>query len=118
MRRALQITAWTVGSVLLLIVVLAAAVLIGGNTARGRALIEQSTFRLTDGHVRLAGLSGSFPGAIDLEQLRLSDARGVWLTAEGISLRWSPVALLARHVNVEQFAAGATRHRAPARERA
>ncbi len=103
MRRALQITAWTVGSVLLLVVVLAAAVLIGGNTARGRALIEQATFRLTDGHVRLAGLYGSFPGAIDLEQLRLSDARGVWLTADGISLRWSPVAVLARHVNVSSL---------------
>ena len=106
MRRALQITAWTVGSVLLLVVVLAAAVLIGGNTARGRALIEQATFGLTDGHVRLAGLSGSFPGAIDLEQLRLSDARGVWLTAEGISLRWSPVSLLSELTHCSSVEAG------------
>lgn len=100
MRRALRITAWTLGSVLLLVVGLAAAVLVAGNTARGRALIEHETDRLTDGHVRLSGLSGSFPSAIELEQLQLSDERGVWLTADRISLRWSPLALLARHVNV------------------
>jgi translocation and assembly module TamB len=103
MRRALRITAWTVGSVLLLVVGLAAAVLVAGNTARGRALIEQATARLTDGHVRLAGLSGSFPAAIDLEQLQLSDERGVWLTAYRVSLRWSPVALLRRHLKVESL---------------
>lgn len=103
MRRALRITAWTVGSVLLLVVGLAAAVLVAGNTARGRALIEQATARLTDGHVRLAGLSGSFPAAIDLEQLQLSDERGVWLTADRVSLRWSPLALLRRHLKVESL---------------
>ncbi|MGB9330513.1 MAG: translocation/assembly module TamB domain-containing protein [Steroidobacteraceae bacterium] len=103
MRRHLRITAWTVGSMLVLVVILATAVLVAGNTVRGRALIEEATARLTDGHVRLAGLSGSFPAAIDLEQLQLADAQGVWLTANRISLRWSPLALLARHVNVESL---------------
>ena len=103
MRRALRITAWTVGALLLLGVALAAAVLIAGNTARGRALLEQATARATDGHVRLAGLAGSFPTAVDLGQLQLSDARGLWLTAEHISLRWSPFALLTRHVKVESL---------------
>ena len=103
MRRALRITAWTFGAVLLLVVALAAAVLIAGNTARGRSLLEQATARLTDGHVRFAGLAGSFPAAIELGQLQLSDARGVWLTAERISLRWSPFALLTRQVQVESL---------------
>lgn len=103
MRRALRIGAWTVGSLLLLVVLLIAAVLVAGNTARGRTLIEQATTRLTHSHVRLAGLSGSFPAAITFEQLQLSDAHGVWLTAERGSLRWSPLALLARHVEVESL---------------
>jgi translocation and assembly module TamB len=103
MRRAVRITAWTVGALLLLVVALSAAVLIAGNTARGRALLEQATARATHGHVRLAELAGSFPTAIDLGQLQLSDTRGVWLTAEHISLRWSPLALLTRHVNVESL---------------
>jgi translocation and assembly module TamB len=103
MRRALRIIAWTAGSVLLFVVGLVAVVLIAGNTVRGRALIEQQSARLTHGHVRLTALSGSFPAAIDLEQLQLADERGVWLTANRISLRWSPLALLRRHVQVESL---------------
>jgi translocation and assembly module TamB len=100
MRRAVRIAIWTCGSVLLLTLLLAAAILIAGNTQRGRALLERETARLTDGRVQLAGLSGSFPSALELEQLQLSDAHGIWLTAQGISLKWSPLALIARHVNV------------------
>src|SRR5215475_10197867 len=103
MPRALRITAWTLGSVLLVILVLVAGVLVAGNTSGGRALIERAGARLSDGHLRLSGLSGSFPAAIDLGQLQLSDEHGVWLTAEGISLRWSPLALLARHLKVQRL---------------
>ena len=103
MRRALKISAWTLGSLLLLLALLLAAVLIAGNTARGRLLIEHMTARLSDGHVRLTGLAGAFPAVIELEQLQLRDAQGVWLTAEHISLHWSPLALLARHVDIESL---------------
>ena len=103
MRRALKISAWTLGSLLLPLALLLAAVLIAGNTARGRLLIEHMTARLSDGHVRLTGLAGSFPAVIELEQLQLRDAQGVWLTAEHISLHWSPLALLARHVDIESL---------------
>jgi translocation and assembly module TamB len=103
MRRAWRISAWTLGSVMTLIVALVAAVLVAGNTVGGRALIERSIARFSDGHVRLSGLSGSFPAAINLGQLQLADERGAWLTAERISLRWSPLALLTRHVKVERL---------------
>src|SRR5215469_1669954 len=103
MRRALRVGAWTLGVVLTLVIALIAAVLIAGNTAGGRALIERTATRLSDGRLRLSGLSGSFPAAIDLAQLQLSDARGVWLTAERVSLRWSPLALLARHLKVQRL---------------
>src|SRR5215469_15740881 len=103
MRRALRIIAWTLGSVLMVIGVLVAGVLVAGNTSGGRALIERASVRLSDGHLRLSGLSGNFPAAIDLKQLQLADEHGVWLTAEGISLRWSPLALLARHLKVQQL---------------
>src|SRR5215472_16091021 len=103
MRRAWRIGAWTLGSLLTVLVALVAAVLIAGNTAAGRALIERSIARFSDGHVRLSGLAGSFPAAIDLDQLQLSDERGVWLIAERVSLRWSPLALLVRHVNIERL---------------
>ena len=101
MRRALKITAWTAVSLAALIVLLVVALLIVGNTDSGRALIVRVTAQLTQGHVQLAGIHGSFPAALDLDRLELSDDDGVWLFAEHISLRWSPSALLARHVKVD-----------------
>ena len=106
MRRALKISAWTLGTLVLLLVVFAGAVLMVGNTRGGRALIERLTARFTDGQVQLSGLSGSFPAALDLTRLQLSDRRGVWLVAERISLRWSPAALLSRHVLVDSLNVG------------
>ncbi len=106
MRRAPKILAWTCGSLALLVVVLVSALLIIGNTNSGRALIVRTTSRLTDGHVRLAGIGGSFPAALDLDRLQLSDDQGVWLVAEHIQLRWSPLALLGRDVQVDTLHVG------------
>jgi translocation and assembly module TamB len=106
MRRALKISAWALGSLLLLVVLLVIAVLVTGNTESGRALIVRQTNRLTDGHVQLSGIGGSFPEALDLDRLQLSDDRGVWLFANHISLRWSPWALLSRDVRVDTLHVG------------
>ena len=103
MRRALKTSAWTLGSLLLLSVLLLCAVLLAGNTDAGRRLIERVTARLTDGHVQVSQLGGPFPAALDLGRLQLSDERGVWLIAEHISLRWTPSALLARHIQLESL---------------
>ena len=106
MRRLLKISAWAVGSLLVLIVVLFCALLVIGNTESGRALIIRTTASLTDGHVQLAGINGSFPAALDLDKLQLSDDQGVWLDAEHISLRWSPMALLGGHIQVNSLHVG------------
>ncbi len=103
MRRALKISAWTLGGLLLLVVVLVGAVLVAGNTDSGRRLIERLTARLTGGHVQLSHLAGPFPAALDLGRLELSDAEGVWLVAENISLRWSPQALFAHHIQIDSL---------------
>jgi translocation and assembly module TamB len=106
MRRGLRITSWIVGSVLLSVVALVGALLIAGNTSGGRIWLEHVTARVTSGHVRISGLAGSFPTAIDLQQLQLSDAHGTWLTAQRVALHWSPLALLARHITVENLIVG------------
>jgi translocation and assembly module TamB len=103
MRRGWRISAWALGAALTVIVLFIAGVLFAGNTAGGRVLLERATARLSGGHVRLSGLAGTFPAAIDLGQLQLSDEQGVWLTAQHVSLRWSPLALLVRHVNVQRL---------------
>jgi len=78
MRRGVKIAAWTTGGLLTLIVLAAGALLIIGNTDWGRALVVRMTPQLTQGHVQLAGIHGSFPAALDLDRLMLSDADGVW----------------------------------------
>jgi translocation and assembly module TamB len=103
MRRAARIAAWTFGSMLLLVVLLVLATLVAGNTAGGRRLIEQGAARYSGGKLLLTGLAGTFPQAIRLGQLQLRDASGVWLTAQGVSLHWSPLALLARDVKIDQL---------------
>jgi translocation and assembly module TamB len=101
MRRRWKISAWALGGVALLLLTLGAVVYIAGNTDSGRGMIERLTKRLTAGHVMLSGLAGSFPRQMTLAHLELRDDRGVWLTAERITLRWSPLALLTRRVQVE-----------------
>ena len=103
MRRPVRIAVWTLGSTLVVLALLVVSILIVANTTGGRALIERGIASFSGGRVRLAGLSGNFPQTIGLAQLELSDADGVWLTAQSLSLRWSPLALLARHVKVDEL---------------
>src|ERR1700733_2767850 len=107
MRRKLKIIGAVLGGLLLLILAVGGALVIIGNTGNGRAMIERVTSRLTDGHVRLSGLAGSFPAQLTLEKLQLSDDRGVWLTAERVSLRWTPSALLLHRLQIDSLHAAA-----------
>jgi translocation and assembly module TamB len=105
MRRALKISAWAIAGLALTALFLSGAVFIAGNTGSGRAMIERLTARLTSGHVSLTGLSGSFPRRLFLERLQISDDRGVWLTAEKVSLEWSPAAMLAHRLQIDALRA-------------
>jgi translocation and assembly module TamB len=101
--RPLKIALWTGAGLLATLVLLIGVALIVPNTEGGRAYIVRKLSEVTDGKVRLAGLHGSFPAALDLDRLELRDSQGLWLWADHISLRWSPGALLARHVNVDSL---------------
>jgi translocation and assembly module TamB len=103
MRRSLKITAWALGALTLLLLLLIAAVLVLGNTAAGRVQIEKLTARLTSGHVQLSGLAGSFPNHVTLEQLQLSDTAGVWLTAKRLELDWTPLAYLEDRLQIDRL---------------
>ncbi|MFZ0550452.1 MAG: translocation/assembly module TamB domain-containing protein [Steroidobacteraceae bacterium] len=103
MPRWQRITAWSLGGLLFLIVLGIATMVVVGNTAGGRRLLETETARLTSGRVRITGFGGSFPADIEIASLQLSDPKGVWLTVNGISLHWSPLALLAGNMHVESL---------------
>jgi translocation and assembly module TamB len=103
MRRSLKITAWSFSALALLLLLLIGTVWIAGNTAAGRVQIEKLTARLTKGQVRLSGLAGSFPSHLTVEQLQLSDAAGVWLTAKRIELDWTPLAYLQDRLQIDRL---------------
>lgn len=103
MRRSLRISAWILGSLAALMVLVIVAVLVAGNTGAGRTMIARLTYRLTGGDVQLTGLGGSFPADLTLDRLELVDRGGVWLTAEHIALRWSPSALLERRIRADRL---------------
>jgi translocation and assembly module TamB len=109
-KRAVWVGALLIG----LMVILGGSVWIGGNTDAGRALIERLTHRLTGGYVTLTGLRGDFPTRLTLQRLTLTDRHGVWLTAESVSVDWSPSALIGRRIQIDRLqAARVSMPRAP-----
>jgi translocation and assembly module TamB len=96
-------------------IVLCAALLVLGNTDRGRRLIEHSTERLSGGQVSLQGLAGRFPDQLRLARLQLRDPQGLWLEADELQLNWSPLPLIRRQARVALLqAARVAMERAPA----
>lgn len=105
MHRALRILARALLAVCMGVVALLGAIWLAGNTAAGRGWIADLTHRLSGGTVKLTGLAGSFPESLTLDSLELEDDAGVWLTADHIAARWSPLALLSRRIVVGELEA-------------
>jgi len=108
-RRWRNVSAWTAAVLVLLVLGLVGALWIGGNTAPGRRLIERLTSQLTGGTVTLVGLAGDFPAHLTLAHLTLTDRQGVWLSADHVSVDWSPLELLERRIRVERLQAALIR---------
>ncbi|HEY2682591.1 MAG TPA: translocation/assembly module TamB domain-containing protein [Steroidobacteraceae bacterium] len=105
MRRPLKITLWSLASVASLLLISIGVLILAGNTDAGRRSIEKLTSRLTDGLVRLQGLNGSFPSHLTVDHLELTDARGVWLTADRIVLDWSPLRYFSTGLSIDNMQA-------------
>ena len=96
MRRPLKILAWTLATLVAIPLVLIALLFAALNTAPGQREATTLLNRTLAGTATLAGLSGTFPNHLRLAHLTLHDPAGPWLTATGIALDWSPLALLHR----------------------
>src|SRR3954471_8210832 len=99
--RPSKIGLWIGAGLLGVLLLLVGTVLIISNTEGGRAYLVRKLSEVTDGKVRLVGIHGTFPAALDLDRLELRDSQGLWLWADHLSLRWSPGALIGRHVDVD-----------------
>lgn len=103
--RALRIAGWTAGGLLALLLVLFGLLQTGFGQRQLAAAI--SDIASSPGQtVRLEGLSGFVPGAMDVARLELADDAGTWLTAEQVTLDWSPLALLRGTLRVKLLRAG------------
>jgi len=103
--RLRNIVLWVAGILVLLPVCLVALILIVANTGPGRSLIQSQVKSLTGGMVVLNGLSGRFPDALRLSHAEINDAKGPWLTLDGVTLIWSPTALLGGVASIDLLTA-------------
>jgi translocation and assembly module TamB len=106
MRPAAKILAWVAGALIALVIVLAGLAALALHTDDGRRLIEAAIRRASGNDVSVAGLSGNLPGDVRVGRLELNDRRGPWLTAEDLTLQWSPWRLLHRDLSVALLRAG------------
>jgi translocation and assembly module TamB len=103
MRRGVKIGLWSVAGIVVTLLILVGGLLIYGNTDSGRSAIERLTSRLTGGTVKLLGLRGSFPSHLELDDLQLTDTRGVWLEAKRIRVDWSPLKYFSSGLSVDNL---------------
>jgi translocation and assembly module TamB len=101
-----------VGGAAVALVVLVALVLVGArlavNTGMGRAEVA----RLLDGlplgpvgRLHVEGVAGDPLSDLKLARLQIVDAKGPWLDAHGLELRWRPGALFGRRFHATAFTA-------------
>lgn len=92
-------------AVLLLLLVIAAFVRIWAMTPMGRSFAEAriEALDIRGQSVEIDGLSGDLLGRFEIGKLTVSDEEGVWLTADDVSVKWSPLSLLSRHADVEKI---------------
>lgn len=106
-----------VGFALLGLVVLAGVLVLGLNTAPGRRIIANSLGGYTTAsglNIKVGRIEGSLYGAMVLTDVRVSDPKGVFLTAPRIAVDWRPFAYLSNHIDVRSAqAALVTMQRSP-----
>jgi translocation and assembly module TamB len=103
--RVFRILAGLVIAILLLAVLVVGGAFVALNTGAGRALVMDKVNHYAPGGVQISGLGGHFPADLKLAKLTIADKDGIWLTGDGLELRWLPAALLARTVHVTSLTA-------------
>ena len=89
----------------LISLVLLAALAIGGtfialNTSPGRAFATQEINHVAGPNLTITGLAGHFPADLKLASVTLSDSNGIYATGQNLELRWHPLALLHRDLEI------------------
>lgn len=102
-RRAIYIGLGVLAACLLILIVIRwlAATEIGHNIAE-RRIEAMSPLGQS---IQIDGLRGDLLGKFTADSITLSDAAGVWAKAENVTLRWTPLSLLNRKLNIDDLLA-------------
>ena len=104
MRRMSKWLLRAIGLVLIILVGILALL----QTGPGKRLLaaQLSSFLSTpSAGIEIAGIEGWIPLDMRVAHLRLSDRDGTWLEADGITVNWSPSALIGGRILIEEIAA-------------
>ena len=80
-------------------------ILVAANIGPGRRLIASKIGSVSGGMVQLSGIGGRFPDALHVGHIEIHDARGAWLTLDGVQLDWSPLALIGKTASIQSLTA-------------
>lgn len=78
---------------------------VAANTEPGRHAIEQVVSWVSDGRIKIDGLSGRFPDSLRARQIAFGDQAGTWLTIAQARLDWSPARLIDGDLQIATLAA-------------
>src|SRR3954469_14148480 len=96
---------WRIFRFLLKLMLVAIALVAGAGafltlTGKGRDVLAglASSMASSEGSgVTISGVSGIWSGPLRIDSVALSDKQGNWLTARGVAVDWSPLALFGSH---------------------
>lgn len=94
-------------ALLLVLALIVGAVGVFTLTAKGRenlAGLISSVASNDDRTIRLSGLNGIWSGQLTLDNIVVGDNKGAWLALHGVSVDWSPLALLSATFRAERVA--------------
>lgn len=101
---------FAVGAVLLVLVVVVGSGFALLQTGPGKAWLAGTITRLAssaDARVKIAGITGTVPFDMRVAQIRISDARGPWLTIEDVAIDIVPRDLFRRRLTIRELGASA-----------
>jgi translocation and assembly module TamB len=104
-----RIAMFTLGGLVLLVVLTLGAVRLGVQTDAGRSAVLSLMDGLPlggAGRLHVEGLDGDVFGAFRIHRLTVTDAKGPWLEGTDIAMRWRPGELLFRRFHAARIAAG------------
>lgn len=107
MRRAARIAAFIAGGAVAFIVLMLVLVVIAGNTPPGRRFIAATLTKVSAGAIDIAGLHGRFPDRLRADHVALASGGRTWLSADELSLDWSPLKLLLGDLSIDRLTAAA-----------